>query len=146
MRGVAVHQLETEPEGRHLAQRLRGLPNSARRQFCAAVCESALLRVDLAIPALVDALPDVRSGTATEARRAAVASVVHELDVAAWDLADRDDPQYGPAFQRARAAAAVEEALRTSDTAALETAYEAFHAGLALTDIAGLLDGPSSRT
>jgi len=52
----------------------------------------------------------------------------------------------GLAFQRARAAAAIEQALRASDTAALETAYGAYHAGLALTDIAGLLDGPTSRT
>ena len=141
-----MHQLEAEPEGRHIAQRLRGLPTSARRHFCAAVCEAALRQVDLAIPALDDALPDVRSVTATQLRRAAVASVVHELDVAAWDLADRNDPQYGPAFQRARAAAAVEHALGTSETAALETAYEAYHAGLALTDIADLLDGPSIRT
>lgn len=141
-----MHQLETEPEGRHIAQRLRDLPEPARRQFCAVVCETALRQVDLAKSMLVDALSDLRSGTGTEPRREAVAAIVHELDGTAWDLADREDPQHLPAFQRARAAAAVEQALRPSDTAALETAYEAYHAGLALAEIVSMLDALSSRT
>ena len=141
-----MHLLEREPAGRLIAYPLRGLPEPTRRHFCAAVCEATLGRVELAIPALIEALSEFRSGTVTAQRRAAVAAVVHELDVAAGDLADRDDAGYESAFRRARAAAAIEQALGTSGTAALETAYEAHHAGLALADILGLLERFASQS
>jgi hypothetical protein len=135
-----MHRLEAEPEGRRIVQRLHDLPRSARQHFCAAVCEAALRRARLTTPVLVNALPDIRSGRTSKSRQAAVASIVHDLDVTAWDLQDENDAQYEAAFQRARAAAAVEQALITSEAAAVETAYEAHHAGLTLTDIANLLD------
>ena len=88
----------------------------------------------------MNALGDIRSGVGSESRRLAVTAMVNDLDEAAWDLADRDDQRHPAAFRRARAVAAVNEALGAGDNALLETVYEAYHAGLGLAEIAELLD------
>ena len=90
----------------------------------------------------MNALVDIRSGVVSESRRLAVTATVADLDEAAWDLADRNDQRYSAAFQRARAVAAVSEALGAGDNALVETVYEAHHAGLGLAEIAELLDSP----
>jgi hypothetical protein len=136
----AVHRLETTPEGRRLAHRLGALSNDARLEFTAAVCEATLVRADVADAAPMDALVDIRSGVASESLRLAVTAIGNDLDEAAWDLADRDDRRYPAAFRRARAVAAVNEALGAGDDALLETVYEAHQAGLSLREIAQLLD------
>ena len=65
------------------------------------------------------------------------------IDVIAWNLAEGEREAYQAAFQRARAAAAVEQAFEESETAALDVVYEAHHAGLNLLDIGRLLgNGP----
>ena len=130
----------TTAEERHLAHRLGALSNDARRAFSGAVCAAALRRAEVADAPVVDALADVRSGVGTASRRLAVSAIMNDLDEVAWDLSDRDDHRYSAAFQRARAVAAVYEALGGGDNALFETVYEAHHAGLALAEIADLLD------
>ena len=45
------------------------------------------------------------------------------IDVIAWNLAEGEREAYQAAFQRARAAAAVEQAFEESETAALDTSF-----------------------
>ena len=134
-----MYRLETDPVGQSVARRLRAVPESTRRVFCAAACEAALSRAGVTHPVLHGAVEELKSGHVSKSRRDAVAALVHELDVVAWDLAGEGGEAYSTAFRRARAAAAIEQATGEPSVAAWETAYETHHAGLALAEIERLL-------
>jgi hypothetical protein len=131
-----------------LAAQLLAVTPEIQRAFTAAACAAALGRAGVEHPVLTEAIRALERGEAADELRAAVGAVVHELDQVAWNLGDLigDDRQrtraaaeYGEAFQKARAAAAVDQAFAEPLEAAMESAYEAHHAGLTIDELQHLL-------
>jgi len=125
---------------RDLAARVRAADATRQRAYARAAVYAALAGHELDDPRLAAALAALDAGRIGDTpERAAVGRFVEELDELAWDERDRGAAEeYVRAFQRARAAGAVEAALAgDSATAADEAAYQAG---------AALEDDPALRT
>jgi hypothetical protein len=123
-------QLWPEPEWREVSRQLEQLSPDQLRRVVVTVARAAVSVAGADAPQLTATLDALGAGDATAADFERAADAAERYDEVAWKAEERgQDAEYALQFRRARAAAAVSEALGPKSRESVERVlYEALHA------------------